>query len=187
MAPVTGLKNRPKVDFDAYMGKLHHEAAGIVYNRKMGNPDFAEYDTRKIDPMTGDGGIPTIDPPAIPGQIFKRMVTIMRFPPSCRPDQSPCQNHNRWQHKIRHMKTRNIKIRHRQIRQIKIRQIKIPNIKIPNIKIRNIKIRNIKIRKIKNRNKKINWQRRRRNPRLCALRNQSLLRQYSHLLPWRWM
>ncbi|KAH3819320.1 hypothetical protein DPMN_121053 [Dreissena polymorpha] len=38
MAPVTGLKNRPKVDFDAYMGKLHHEAAGIVYNRKMGNP-----------------------------------------------------------------------------------------------------------------------------------------------------
>ncbi|KAH3711591.1 hypothetical protein DPMN_071262 [Dreissena polymorpha] len=37
MAPVTGLKNRPDADFDAYMGKLDQEAEGIVYDRKMGN------------------------------------------------------------------------------------------------------------------------------------------------------
>ncbi|KAH3840638.1 uncharacterized protein LOC127878031 isoform X2 [Dreissena polymorpha] len=81
MAPVTGLKNRPKADFDAYMGKLDKEAAGIVYDRKMGNPDFAEYDTRKIDPMTGDGGIPTIDPPAIPGQILEEDGDYIEIPP----------------------------------------------------------------------------------------------------------
>ncbi|XP_052252199.1 uncharacterized protein LOC127858913 isoform X2 [Dreissena polymorpha] len=71
MAPVTGLKNRPKADYDAYMGKLDKEAAGIMYDRTICKPDFAEYDTRKIDPMTGDGGIPTIDPPATPGQILE--------------------------------------------------------------------------------------------------------------------
>ncbi|XP_052251281.1 uncharacterized protein LOC127858302 isoform X2 [Dreissena polymorpha] len=81
MAPVTGLKNRPDADFDAYMGKLDQEAEGIVYDRKMGNSDFAEYDTRKIDPMTGDGGIPTIDPPEIPGQILEEDGDYNEIPP----------------------------------------------------------------------------------------------------------
>ncbi|KAH3846571.1 hypothetical protein DPMN_088874 [Dreissena polymorpha] len=38
MASVTGLKNRPKADYDAYMGKLDKEAAGFMYDRTIGNP-----------------------------------------------------------------------------------------------------------------------------------------------------
>ncbi|XP_052763879.1 probable serine/threonine-protein kinase samkC isoform X2 [Mya arenaria] len=67
MTPVTGFKDRSQEDFQRYMAALAAQAAQYEYDTRRGNPDFAEYYARDINRKTGDGGIPTVNPPAIPG------------------------------------------------------------------------------------------------------------------------
>ncbi|XP_052271390.1 uncharacterized protein LOC127872101 [Dreissena polymorpha] len=180
MASVTGLKNRPKADYDAYMGKLDKEAAGFMYDRTIGNPDFAEYDTRKIDPMTGDGGIPTIDPPAIPGQILEEDGDYNEIPPELptrskpqlEPQSKATQDpvHKDPAHKDSEQKDPKNKDPTHKDSKHKDSKHKDPKQKDP------------KHKEPKHKDKPANAE---KKPAPVCAKKQSLLQQSSHLFPWR--